>query len=485
MKKSIIIILLIFGIVPSAQAAGVLFPVQGGTGISTIPTYGQMLVGNSSGTYTLTATSSLGISGTSVGQAWELFTNIFSVSALHPTTTVPIAVESSATSTFAGGLEVFTKIASPYVMATSTTATSTFFGGIQINGGLTVASLSGFLKATAGVVSTALVNLASDITGTLGIGNGGTNSTSQSTNGINYFNGTSIVSNASLISFDGTKLTTGYASTTAFTASGAGYLGSVSVGTTTTASELTIDGSGEVIFRLYNSVLAQQGHFGFHSDSSPSLDIGVTGNFPLSLETNDTSRIYITGGGNVGIGSTTPLYKLSIEGISSLGNQARAGYFIATTTTASTFNNASSTQFSAASETLYIDSNGRVQAKDTTNAWSGVVSPTRSFVLTSGTTTTWTASTTGSAYSPFLVMPFAGTLRQARCSVDSFLGVNVTIGGSNVTPSYFVASSTVGVEKFTAGNTFTAGQKILANVGTTTTATATSISCTFDVTETY
>ncbi|MGE5540691.1 MAG: hypothetical protein ACM3TU_00170 [Bacillota bacterium] len=37
---------------------------NGGTGLSTAPTYGQVLVGNASGGYTLTATSSLGISGT-------------------------------------------------------------------------------------------------------------------------------------------------------------------------------------------------------------------------------------------------------------------------------------------------------------------------------------------------------------------------------------------------------------------------------------
>lgn len=36
---------------------------QGGTGLSSSPTYGQMLVGTSGGGYTLTATSSLGISG--------------------------------------------------------------------------------------------------------------------------------------------------------------------------------------------------------------------------------------------------------------------------------------------------------------------------------------------------------------------------------------------------------------------------------------
>ena len=40
-------------------------------------------------------------------------------------------------------------------------------------GGLSLGSLSGFLKATAGAVATALVDLTADITGTLGVGNGG------------------------------------------------------------------------------------------------------------------------------------------------------------------------------------------------------------------------------------------------------------------------------------------------------------------------
>lgn len=146
---------------------------------------------------------------------------------------------------------------------------------------------------------------------------------------------------------------------------------------------------------------------------------------------------------------------------------------------------ASTTQLSSGTNTFYIDSNGKVQGKDTTNAWSGVMSPTHSFVLGTGTTTAWTASTTGSAYSPELVMPFAGTLRQVRCATDaSFIGVNVQVAGSNATPSYFVASTTVGKVSFTAANTFTAGQKILVNFGTTTTATTLKINCTFDSTET-
>ncbi len=69
MKKILLILFVfIFGTVLTVQAAApILYPQGGGTGISTAPIYGQMLVGNSSGTYTLTATSSLGISGGSGG----------------------------------------------------------------------------------------------------------------------------------------------------------------------------------------------------------------------------------------------------------------------------------------------------------------------------------------------------------------------------------------------------------------------------------
>ncbi len=69
--------------------------------------------------------------------------------------------------------------------------------------------------------------------------------------------------------------------------------------------------------------------------------------------------------GNVGIGTTSPTYKLSVEGISSLGNQARAGYFTATTTTAtSTFAGG-----------LTVDTSGLVYDYSTGNVGIGTTSP--------------------------------------------------------------------------------------------------------------
>ena len=78
--------------------------------------------------------------------------------------------------------------------ATSTTATSTFAGSVSVAGtasstnvvvsnGLTLGSLNGILKAVAGVVGTALVNLSSDVTSILGITNGGTGTSTAPTYG--------------------------------------------------------------------------------------------------------------------------------------------------------------------------------------------------------------------------------------------------------------------------------------------------------------
>ncbi|MSU74736.1 hypothetical protein EXS57_03095, partial [Candidatus Kaiserbacteria bacterium] len=66
-----------------------------------------------------------------------------------------------------GGL---TAAAATTTSSFATTASSTNLS----TSNLSIGSLSGFLKATAGVVATALVNLASDVTGILPIANGGT-----------------------------------------------------------------------------------------------------------------------------------------------------------------------------------------------------------------------------------------------------------------------------------------------------------------------
>ena len=107
--------------------ATILYPSGGGTGTSTAPSYGQMLVGNSGGTYTLTATSSLGITTSLSGgsaNALTYWTSATEVGATTSPTVGYITATSTATSTFSGSLAV-----------TETNATSTFAGGVDISDG--------------------------------------------------------------------------------------------------------------------------------------------------------------------------------------------------------------------------------------------------------------------------------------------------------------------------------------------------------------
>lgn len=188
--------------------------------------------------------------------------------------------------------------------------------------------------------------------------------------------------------------------------------------------------------------------------------------FQANIIGSTTPALYVSSPNNnglVGIGTTSPWAGLSINAVAGL------------------------TPFSVGSTTstvFQINNLGKTIIQDIIHGWSGVVSPTRGLSLQTGTTTTWNATTSG-AYIPQAVAPFGGTIRQIRCNTDqSFLGVNIQIGGVNIAPSYFVASTTVGIINTTGSNTFTEGQVITASFGTTTTALALRASCTIYLTET-
>ena len=107
----------IFAGVVSAQQA--IYPQQGGTGTSTVPTTGEILVGQSDGTYAPQSTSTLGISSEWQDNGGELEPNE------------------------GEGIKV------NYVTATATDATSTFAFDVDVNGNLDLANSIDFTPITA------------------------------------------------------------------------------------------------------------------------------------------------------------------------------------------------------------------------------------------------------------------------------------------------------------------------------------------------
>ncbi|MEK7614039.1 MAG: hypothetical protein AAB439_04165, partial [Patescibacteria group bacterium] len=213
----------------------------------------------------------------------------------------------------------------------------------------------------------------SDTTGTLSIAKGGTNATSQTTNGVNYFNGTSITSGTGL-TFDGTNLgvastspwaklavnpvagdtnqfVVGSSTATSFIINSAGNVG---IGTTSPARKLEIAGSNTNALRLLGTNFNEVADFyvgstGFlvldltaSSDTTPFFDFrpaddqyglvirdsSGAGTSPFSnfYVTNDTVDylnivvnattatvgLVISDADHVGVGTTTPWKTLSV-----------------------------------------------------------------------------------------------------------------------------------------------------------------------------
>ncbi len=109
----------------------------------------------------------------------------------------------------------------PYASSTAITVSGTAStSALVASNSFTFSNVTGFLKAVAGAVSTALVNLASDVTGILPVANGGTGWANIAASAIPYGNGSSAIATSSALTFDGTKLVATYASSTSLTISG-------------------------------------------------------------------------------------------------------------------------------------------------------------------------------------------------------------------------------------------------------------------------
>ena len=254
----------------------VLLPSGGGTGTGTPPSYGQMLVGNSGGTYTLTATSSLGIATLSGGSA-NLLTYWTSATGVGATSSPTVG----------------------YITATSTTATSTFAGAFSV-GSTTPAG-----NALFSVGASSPLFFVDKNTGNVGVGTAAPGATGLSIgDGTNNIRTRFYTTQNRYVEFYG----------------GAG-------------NDFYINPSFGVPTLGFNNP-----YFGIN-DGTPEARLEVSGDasgnnlFMLSSNDNTDGDYFIVNGtGNVGIGTTSPYAKLSVVG------ETVSSYFTATSTTAtSTF----------------------------------------------------------------------------------------------------------------------------------------------------
>jgi hypothetical protein len=170
-------------------------------------------------------------------------------------------------------------------------ASSLYVGGVS-----TFVGNAGF-SANVSIASALSVGGVAAITGATTIGgnltlNGGT------ANGVLYLNGSKVATSGSALVFDGTNL---------------------GIGTASPGSKLDV--SGEI--RIYPSSSPAILRFGVSATEKGKLSVDTSSN--MAFETAGTERLRLDSSGNLGIGTTSPAYKLDVTGTSTTALSA-AGF---------------------------------------------------------------------------------------------------------------------------------------------------------------
>ena len=419
----------------------------GGTGTSTAPTFGQLLVGNAGGGYTLTSTSSLGISGG--GGTWGSITGTLSNQTdLQTALNLKLSSSSLATSALLAGLVSDHTGGGSLVFATSPTfaGTPVFSGGLisdSVNSTTTIPNGSAYAWTVA-TSSSASPLIEVDTTGNDGTVSIGAASSSGSSVVLGATGEPANLVFAASSTIEGAG--TGQAITIGANSDVVDFGVNVGIGTTTPGSIFSVSGVGNwtgattTYYATGGINLTGGGCFAINGSC-------ISGAGGSNYWTASGGNIYNNTGTDVGIGTTTPGSLLSLNGI--------ANFAAATSTFYSTGGiNITHGCFSVAGTCItgggtsytfsypLLNTSGTIsQAWGTTTAdiWSQLQTFTSGFISNASSTFTNTLNINGGTQNYGAVststipnnVPYAWTLATST-TASPLLGITTTSGSEQV-----------------------------------------------------
>ena len=90
----------------------------------------------------------------------------------------------------------------------------------------------------------------------------------------------------------------------------------------TNATQTMVGQTGYSLFRMYGNSNGVEVQLDAHAFNSTAGTVGTFSNSDFFIKSNNTNRIAVKAGGNVGIGTTSPAYLLSINGTTSIVNNS-------------------------------------------------------------------------------------------------------------------------------------------------------------------